>query len=85
MLRRRRCSRNLCRHPQRPYVLDFLGLQHRCLERDLEDAILRKLELFLLELDAGFSFVARHKRIQLDGNDFFHEHRDKPDLSCKMQ
>ena len=54
-----------------PYVLDFLGLEDRYLERDLEDAILRELELFLLELGSGFSFVARQKRIQLDGNDFY--------------
>ena len=54
-----------------PYILDFLGLEDRHLERDLEDAILRELELFLLELGAGFSFVARQKRIQLDGNDFY--------------
>jgi len=44
-----------------PYVLDFLGLTDRFLERDLEDAILRELEIFLLELGAGFSFVARHR------------------------
>jgi predicted nuclease of restriction endonuclease-like (RecB) superfamily len=37
-----------------PYVLDFLGLTDRFLERDLEDAILRELETFLLELGAGF-------------------------------
>ena len=37
-----------------PYVLDFLGLQDRYLEKDLEDAILRELENFLLELGAGF-------------------------------
>lgn len=54
-----------------PYVLDFLGLSDRFLERDLEEAILRELETFLLELGAGFSFVARQKRIQLDGNDFY--------------
>ncbi len=36
-----------------PYVLDFLGLTDRFLERDLEDAILRELEIFLLELGAG--------------------------------
>ncbi len=42
-----------------PYVRDFLGLTDRFLERDLEDAILRELEIFLLELGAGFSFVAR--------------------------
>lgn len=54
-----------------PYLLDFLGLNDRFLERDLEDAILRELETFLLELGAGFSFVARQKRIQLDGDDFY--------------
>ena len=53
-----------------PYVLDFLGLSDRFMERDVEDAILRELETFLLELGAGFSFVARQKRIQLDGDDF---------------
>ena len=54
-----------------PYVLDFLGLRDRYLERNLEDAILRELENFLLELGAGFSFVARQKRIQLDNDDFY--------------
>jgi len=54
-----------------PYVLDFLGLNDRYLERDLEDAILRELELFLLELGAGFSFVARQKRLQIDHDDFY--------------
>lgn len=54
-----------------PYVLDFLGLQDRYLEKDLEDAILRELENFLLELGAGFTFVARQKRIQLDNDDFY--------------
>ena len=54
-----------------PYLLDFLGLQDRHLEKDLEDAILRELEQFLLELGAGFSFVARQKRIQLDNDDFY--------------
>jgi predicted nuclease of restriction endonuclease-like (RecB) superfamily len=54
-----------------PYVLDFLGLQDRYLEKDLEDAILRELENFLLELGTGFSFVARQKRIQLDNDDFY--------------
>lgn len=54
-----------------PYVLDFLGLNDRFLERDLADAILRELETFLLEMGSGFSFVARQKRIQLDGDDFY--------------
>lgn len=54
-----------------PYVLDFLGLHDRYLERDLEDAILRELEHFLLELGTGFRFVARQKRIQIDHDDFY--------------
>ena len=54
-----------------PYVLDFLGLADHYVERDLEDGILRELELFLLELGAGFSFIARQKRIQIDGDDFY--------------
>ncbi len=54
-----------------PYLLDFLGLQDRHLEKDLEDAILRELENFLLELGAGFTFIARQKRIQIDNDDFY--------------
>ncbi len=54
-----------------PYILDFLGLQDRHLEKNLEDAILRELENFLLELGAGFSFVARQKRLQIDNDDFY--------------
>lgn len=53
-----------------PYVLDFLGLQDRYLEKDLEDAILREVESFLLELGDGFAFLARQKRIMIDGDDF---------------
>lgn len=54
-----------------PYVLDFLGLKDRYLEKDLEDAILRELETFLLELGSGFSFVARQYRMQIDNDDFY--------------
>jgi predicted nuclease of restriction endonuclease-like (RecB) superfamily len=54
-----------------PYVLDFLELNDHYLERDLEDAILRNLEQFILELGAGFSFIARQKRIQIDSDDFY--------------
>lgn len=54
-----------------PYVLDFLDLKDRYLEKDLEDAILRELEKFLLEMGTGFTFVARQKRIQLDNDDHY--------------
>ena len=54
-----------------PYFLDFLGLKDRYLEKDLEDAILRELEQFLLELGSGFAFMARQKRIQIDNDDYY--------------
>jgi predicted nuclease of restriction endonuclease-like (RecB) superfamily len=54
-----------------PYLLDFLGLNDRYLEKDLEDAILREIEQVLLELGAGFTFVARQKRLQIDNDDFY--------------
>jgi predicted nuclease of restriction endonuclease-like (RecB) superfamily len=54
-----------------PYLLDFLGLHDSYQEADLEAAVVREIEAFLLELGAGFSFVARQKRIQLDGDDFY--------------
>ncbi|WP_242689885.1 PDDEXK nuclease domain-containing protein [Sulfurimonas aquatica] len=54
-----------------PYLLDFLDLKDKYLEKDLEDAILKQLEDFLLELGNGFTFVARQKRIQLDNDDFY--------------
>ncbi|EQB8438091.1 PDDEXK nuclease domain-containing protein [Pseudomonas aeruginosa] len=53
-----------------PYILDFLGLRDTWQEGGLEAAIIREMESFLLELGAGFSFVARQKRIQIDGDDF---------------
>lgn len=54
-----------------PYFLDFLGLTDTYSERDLETAILREIEKFLLELGTHFTFVARQKRIVIDGEDFY--------------
>jgi predicted nuclease of restriction endonuclease-like (RecB) superfamily len=54
-----------------PYILDFLDLSDRYLEKDLEDAILRDIEQFLLELGAGFTFIARQKRLQIDNDDYY--------------
>lgn len=53
-----------------PYVLEFLNLNDRYLEKDLEDAIVRELEQFLLELGIGFCFVERQKRVIVDDEDF---------------
>ena len=54
-----------------PYLLDFFGLKSGFLENDLESAILRELESFILELGNGFTFVERQKRMIIDGDDFY--------------
>ncbi|SEW49951.1 PDDEXK nuclease domain-containing protein [Chitinophaga arvensicola] len=53
-----------------PHFLDFLGLRNTYLEKDLEEAILRELEAFILELGKGFAFIERQKRMIIDGEDF---------------
>jgi len=53
-----------------PYLLDFLELKNGYLENDLEAAILKELELFILELGNGFTFVERQKRMIIDGDDY---------------
>jgi len=54
-----------------PYFLDFLGLKDRYIEKDIEDAIMREMENFILELGVGFTFIARQKRIQMDNDDYY--------------
>ncbi len=54
-----------------PYFLDFLGLKGAYSEKDLEAAILRDLEGFLVEMGSDFAFLARQKRIVVDGEDFY--------------
>ncbi|MFZ1241999.1 MAG: PDDEXK nuclease domain-containing protein, partial [Anaerolineae bacterium] len=54
-----------------PYLLDFLGLKDTFAEKDLEAAILRDMEAFILELGIGFAFLERQKRITVDGDDFY--------------
>jgi len=56
-----------------PYILEFLGLEKRehYFESDLEEALIMHLQHFLLELGKGFSFVARQKRITLDGDHYY--------------
>lgn len=53
-----------------PYVLDFLRLHDTYAEQDIEAAILREMESFILELGVGFCFVARQKRMQIDDKDY---------------
>ena len=54
-----------------PYFFDFLGLPQGYLENDLEQALIRELEQFILELGKGFAFVERQKRMIIDGEDFY--------------
>jgi|WetSurMetagenome_2_1015567.scaffolds.fasta_scaffold00754_4 predicted nuclease of restriction endonuclease-like (RecB) superfamily len=56
-----------------PYVLEFLGItdRSRFRETELEQAIIGKLQDFMLELGKGFAFVARQQRISTDTKDFF--------------
>jgi predicted nuclease of restriction endonuclease-like (RecB) superfamily len=54
-----------------PYFLDFLGLTDARDEKDLEAAILRELEAFILELGSDFTFVARQKRMSVDAEDYY--------------
>jgi predicted nuclease of restriction endonuclease-like (RecB) superfamily len=53
-----------------PYLLDVLGLHDGYVEADLEAAVLRELESFILELGGGFTFVERQKRMIIGGEDF---------------
>lgn len=56
-----------------PYVLEFTGLspQAELYESKLEQALIKNLSKFLLELGRGFTFVARQKRISFDGDHFY--------------
>lgn len=53
-----------------PYILEFLGLKDEYSESQLEEALIQHLEHFLLELGIGFAFVARQKRITLEGSHY---------------
>jgi predicted nuclease of restriction endonuclease-like (RecB) superfamily len=56
-----------------PYILEFLELKENkaYYEKDLEQELLDNLQEFLLELGKGFSFVARQKRVTIDGDHYF--------------
>ncbi|MCL2327165.1 MAG: PDDEXK nuclease domain-containing protein [Bacteroidetes bacterium] len=53
-----------------PYFLDMFNLPKNYAECDLEDAIMRELERYILEMGKGFAFVERQKRMIIDGEDF---------------
>ena len=54
-----------------PYILDFLNLQKDTLEREIEDAIVKHITKFLLELGKGFAFVGRQYYLKVGGDEFF--------------
>jgi predicted nuclease of restriction endonuclease-like (RecB) superfamily len=54
-----------------PYHFDFLGLGDEAHERDIENALIRHVTRFLLELGAGFAFVGRQFRLEVGGDEFF--------------
>lgn len=56
-----------------PVVLEFLDIPetHKMVESKLEEALINNLQHFLLELGKGFAFVARQKRLTLDGKHFY--------------
>ena len=54
-----------------PYFLEFTGLKGMYSEKSLEDSLIAHLEQFIVELGNGFSFVARQKRMIIDGEDFY--------------
>lgn len=54
-----------------PYFLEFTGLKGMYSEKSLEDCLVAHLEQFIIELGNGFTFVARQKRMIIDGEDFY--------------
>ena len=54
-----------------PYIFDFLNIQEKALEKDLEDQLINHITSFLLELGSGFSFVGRQIVLKIDQKDFY--------------
>lgn len=54
-----------------PYKLDFLDLQEKILEKDIESQLVKHITSFLLELGAGFSFVGQQVPLKIDKQDFY--------------
>ena len=54
-----------------PYLFDFLGLGDDAHEREIENALVRHVTKFLLELGSGFAFVGRQFRLEVEGDEFF--------------
>ena len=65
----RKMSADLAFHD--PYFLDFLGIEGDFTEKDLETAIIGELQRFITEMGNDFAFMARQKRISVDGEDYY--------------
>ena len=53
-----------------PYIFDFLNLKEEALEKELEDALVKHIISFLLELGQGFAFVGRQYILSVSGDDY---------------
>ena len=53
-----------------PYLFDFLGLGDEAHEREIENALVRHITRFLLELGTGFAFVGKQQRLEVAGDEF---------------
>ena len=54
-----------------PYKFDFLTINEKALEKDIEDQLVNHITAFLLELGTGFAFVGRQVPLEIDGKDFY--------------
>lgn len=54
-----------------PYNLEFLDIQGKIIERDLENKLIDNIKNFLLELGQGFAFVGNQYHIELEGEDYY--------------
>lgn len=54
-----------------PYLFDFLGLADEAYEREIENALVRHITRFLLELGSGFAFVGQQYRLEVSDKEFF--------------
>ena len=67
-----------------PYIFDSMGIKDEYLEADLEEAIIRELEKFILEFGKGFAFIERQKRMIIDGIAEARAYLDEPVLRERL-
>ena len=53
-----------------PYIFDFLTLDKEAREKDLEEALVKHITKFLLELGAGFAFIGQQYKVTVDDDDY---------------